>query len=167
MTSLGGLLLISIVTACSKPAAEPPKTPDTDPVVEKYPEKVAERSQLVIGPKIAEACGIQATDTFFDYNSSKVTAQASRVLQAIVDCFITGPLAGRSMRVVGHADPRGDDEYNMALGGRRADGVARYMSELGLSSAKMETSSRGEMDATGTDEASWKNDRKVELFLVD
>ena len=69
------------------------------------------------------------------------------------------------MRLVGHADPRGDEEYNMVLGGRRADNVKAAIAGAGLDSAKMATTSRGEMDATGTDEAGWERDRRVDIML--
>jgi peptidoglycan-associated lipoprotein len=79
---------------------------------------------------------------------------------------MTGPLKGRSMRLVGHADPRGNEEYNMALGGRRADNVASAIASAGMDSARMATSSRGKMDATGTDEAGWAKDRRVDIMLA-
>ena len=69
------------------------------------------------------------------------------------------------MRLVGHADPRGDEEYNMVLGGRRADNVKSAIVQAGLHSSKIATTSRGEMDATGTDEAGWEKDRRVDVML--
>jgi peptidoglycan-associated lipoprotein len=70
------------------------------------------------------------------------------------------------MRLVGHADPRGDEEYNLVLGGRRSDAVKGYMTRAGLQDAQAQTTSRGEMDAEGTDESSWSNDRRVDVVLV-
>jgi peptidoglycan-associated lipoprotein len=87
------------------------------------------------------------------------------VLKKLADCFTTGPLKGRVMRLVGHADPRGDDSYNMALGGQRADNVKRIIVAEGMSAEKTETSSRGEDEATGTDEAGWAKDRRVDVKL--
>ena len=69
------------------------------------------------------------------------------------------------MLVIGHADPRGDEEYNMALGGRRSDAVATTLIERNLRSTQISTSSRGEMDATGTSEGSWAEDRRVDVKL--
>ena len=84
----------------------------------------------------------------------------------MANCFETGPLKGRKMDLVGHCDPRGADDYNMALGGRRADNVQKIIVSLGLSSSNVSTSSRGKMDATGTDEASWAKDRKVDVNVA-
>lgn len=68
------------------------------------------------------------------------------------------------MHLVGHADPRGDDAYNLTLGGSRADSVKKFIVDEGLSSSKVSTSSRGEMDATGTNEATWTSDRRVDIL---
>jgi peptidoglycan-associated lipoprotein len=69
------------------------------------------------------------------------------------------------MKLVGHADPRGEDEYNMVLGGRRADNIRSAIVAAGLDGAKVNSTSRGEMDASGTDEASWAEDRRVDIML--
>jgi len=96
------------------------------------------------------------------------TRDAAAALDALAACFSEGgAAAGEGMRLVGHADPRGTEEYNMALGQRRAGSVAGYLSGKGLGDDKLETSSRGEMDATGTDEATWAEDRKVMIFLAE
>ena len=64
----------------------------------------------------------------------------------------SGPLQGRSLRLVGRADPRGETEYNFALGSARAGSVDTYLIDLGLDSARVSMTSRGKLDATGTDE---------------
>jgi peptidoglycan-associated lipoprotein len=69
------------------------------------------------------------------------------------------------MRLVGHADPRGEDEYNMLLGGRRADNVKAAIVAEGMAGGKIATTSRGELDATGTEETSWSKDRRVDVML--
>jgi outer membrane protein OmpA-like peptidoglycan-associated protein len=51
------------------------------------------------------------------------------------------------------------------LGQARADSVARYVQSKGLSAAQTATTSRGAMDATGTDAAGWARDRRVDLVL--
>jgi peptidoglycan-associated lipoprotein len=70
------------------------------------------------------------------------------------------------MRLVGHADPRGEPEYNMVLGGRRSDNVKSYLVRKGLPDAQAETTSRGEMDAVGTDDTTWAEDRRVDIALA-
>ena len=66
---------------------------------------------------------------------------------------------------MGHADPRGGSDYNVTLGQSRADAVAGYITSKGLDKAKTESTSRGAMDATGTDDPSWARDRRVDVLL--
>jgi peptidoglycan-associated lipoprotein len=141
------------------PAATVPPTP---------PEKagdVPSRSNINISEDIRKACGITDSEAFFAYDSANVRPQDQAILKKLATCFSTGPLKGRQMRLVGHADPRGDEEYNMSLGNRRADNVKNAIVGAGLAAAQVATTSRGEMDATGTDEASWEKDRRVDVML--
>lgn len=88
------------------------------------------------------------------------------VLAQLAKCFVSGPLAGREMRLVGHADPRGASDYNMVLGGSRADTVKSFLTMKGMVADHIATTSRGELEATGADEASWAEDRRVDVLLV-
>ena len=65
--------------------------------------------------------------------------------------------------LTGHCDPRGEQEFNMSLGENRAEAVKVFLIGLGVPAEKIRTSSRGELDATGTDEAGWANDRRVDI----
>jgi len=125
------------------------------------------QANINISDEIRKACGITDTDAHFAFDSANVRAQDRKVLGQLAKCFTTGPLKGRQMRLVGHADPRGEPEYNMVLGGRRADNVKRVIVEEGMNDEKAATTSRGEMDATGTDEETWSRDRRVDIVLGD
>jgi len=70
------------------------------------------------------------------------------------------------MSLVGHADPRGSEDYNLALGGRRADNAKLIIVAESMNASSISTTSRGKMDATGTDEAGWARDRSVDVALV-
>lgn len=145
---------------------EPPNaiTPPPPAPAEKAGD-VPSRSNINISEDIRKACGITDSEAFFAYDSANVRPQDKAILQKLAQCFASGPLKGRQMRLVGHADPRGDEEYNMSLGNRRADNVKNAIVDAGLSGAQIATTSRGEMDATGTDEASWERDRRVDVML--
>ncbi|MCB9718690.1 MAG: OmpA family protein [Myxococcales bacterium] len=127
--------------------------------------KDPDKSTVGIDPELARMCDLPETDFAFD--SAKLGPQAKSALDALVACFDDGPAKGRRMTLVGHADPRGDEEYNLGLGQRRATSVSGYLSKHGLSNDRMETSSRGELDATGTDETGWAHDRRVDIGLAD
>jgi len=142
------------------PAPPPPPPPAGASQVDDNPNK----SNIVISDEIKKACGISDAEAFFAYDSANVREQDKVVLKKLSDCFSTGPLKGRQMNLVGHADPRGDEEYNRVLGQRRADNVKNAISSLGLAASRIATTSRGEDEAKGTDEASWIEDRRVDVL---
>lgn len=164
-----------VLVACGSdpPRAVTPTTPSEPPTAVNPPppapaEKAGDvptRSNINISEDIRKACGISDAEAFFAYDSANVRSQDQAILHKLATCFSTGPLKGKQMRLVGHADPRGDEEYNMSLGNRRADNVKDAIVKAGLASAQVATTSRGEMDATGTDEASWEKDRRVDVML--
>lgn len=119
-----------------------------------------------IEDRIMKACG-DIPEAHFAFDSAKIEANAAVALDKLAHCFVSGPLQGHNMKLIGHADPRGETEYNFALGQRRAGSVEDYLAARGLAKARIATSSRGAQDATGTDEAGWARDRKVDVFLAD
>jgi peptidoglycan-associated lipoprotein len=142
------------------PAAVP--TTPASAAVQKSPE----RGTVQIAAEIRKACAISDQDAYFAFDSSKLEGDDRGVLKRVAVCFESGPLAGRSMRLVGHADPRGTEEYNMVLGGSRADTVKAFLRGDGLPDNRVATTSRGELDARGSDEASWAKDRRVDVILA-
>jgi peptidoglycan-associated lipoprotein len=168
--SFAGLSL----AACGgdKPPAKVPEatpTPSAQPVATNHlptkPPDSPTASAVRISDEIVKACGISEPDAYFAFDSANVRTEDARVLDQVVTCFTTGPLKGKTMKLVGHADPRGGSDYNMTLGQSRADAVKGYMLTHGMDKAKTESTSRGAMDAQGTDEPTWARDRRVDLML--
>jgi peptidoglycan-associated lipoprotein len=120
---------------------------------------------ITVSDEIRRACGLSDQDAYFPYDSSALESQDIAPLTSIARCFSAGPLKGRTMVLVGRADPRGPSDYNLSLGQRRADSVEMYLDRHGVDRTKMDTSSRGAMDATGSDEAGWAKDRRVDVML--
>jgi peptidoglycan-associated lipoprotein len=168
--ALGGTLTLGC--GGDKP---PPKTPDTVGVATaasvsspRLPDKAPDSptaSAVRISDEIVKACGISAPDAYFAFDSDHVRRDDARVLDQVTTCFSTGPLKGRTLKLVGHADPRGGSDYNVTLGQKRADSVDVYILGRGMDKARTESTSRGAMDATGTDEPSWARDRRVDVML--
>lgn len=165
--------LVFLIAACSATPAQPPRTAQAAPVTRApapmptlATQKSPERSLVQISAEIRKACGVSDDEAYFHFDSSRITDDEHSVLKRVAVCFESGPLKGRSMQLVGHADPRGDSEYNMVLGGSRADAVKNFLHRQGLDDTKMATTSRGELDASGTDEATWAKDRRVDLMLA-
>jgi peptidoglycan-associated lipoprotein len=155
-------------TAASKKSeavAEPADKP-TPPSKDSIP-NTPTASGVKIADEIAKACGITDPEAYFAFDSAHVRPEDGKPLDKLADCFEKGPMKGHKMKIVGHADPRGDSDYNVQLGLSRADSVAKYLFQKGLDKGKAATSSRGSMDAKGTDEASWALDRRVDVMLGD
>ncbi|MEO7037559.1 MAG: OmpA family protein [Polyangiaceae bacterium] len=163
-------VLVFFAAACSATQSQPARTAQAPvthaPMPSVAAQKSPERSLVQIDEEIRKACNVSDDDAYFHFDSSRVTENEHGVLKRVAVCFESGPLKGRSMQLVGHADPRGDSEYNIVLGGSRADAVKNFMRQQGLADAKMATSSRGEFDATGTNEATWAKDRRVDMMLA-
>jgi peptidoglycan-associated lipoprotein len=101
----------------------------------------------------------------FAYDSAQVTQEFQNTLVALAECMNTGGLKGKDLLMVGHADPRGEEDYNMALGGRRAESVRTALGALGVAQTRLDVTSRGEVEATGTDEGTWSKDRRVDIKI--
>ena len=172
-TAAAVALSAAALLACG--GAPPPKTADNSPPAptapaptSRLPDKAPDSptaSAVRISDEIVKACGINEPDAYFAFDSANIRPEDSKVLQQVVTCFTGGPLKGRTLKLVGHADPRGDSDYNMTLGQSRADSVAGYMRSKGMDKGKTESTSRGAMDATGADDPSWARDRRVDLML--
>ncbi len=177
---LSTLSATALLLGCASDPTEPPAAPTggTDPVATSTtpagealpaddPNDDPTKSQINISDEIKKACGISDSDAHFAYNSANIRPQDEAVLKKLATCFATGPLKDKLMQLVGHADPRGDEDYNMVLGGRRAENVRAALSARGLGKDRVKTSSRGELDATGTDEASYFEDRRVDVLVAE
>jgi peptidoglycan-associated lipoprotein len=168
-------LAIAIV-GCGSPEKPPTKTADdaapaAKPVASakdtapKLDTKSPTSGSIQIDDKILKACGDIPT-AHFAFDSASIGPEAQGALDAVARCFVSGPLKGsKGMRLVGHADSRGETEYNLALGQKRAGSVAEYLATKGLDKSRVQTLSKGAFEATGTDEEGWARDRKVDVAL--
>ena len=87
------------------------------------------------------------------------------MLDQLATCLTSGPLKGKPVSLIGRADPRGTEEYNLGLSSRRAHSVGEYLGRLGVGEHQLAELPRGALDATGTDEAGWAQDRRVDVQL--
>jgi peptidoglycan-associated lipoprotein len=169
-------LIAVFVMACGSDPAPPPDTagdvaPPPAPTTKNADNDGAGNadsdtsSGVGIDPRILKMCDLP--EARFNFDSASVSGSARALLDAIAKCFTDGPGKGKGLNIVGHADPRGETEYNFALGQQRAGAIAGYLSKAGLSEGRIETSSRGELEATGSDDKGWSRDRRVEILLRD
>jgi peptidoglycan-associated lipoprotein len=102
----------------------------------------------------------------FDFDQAELRPEDRALLDAKVPILQANP--GVMIRVAGHTDERGSDEYNLALGQRRAAAAKRYLVEHGISDSRIETISYGEERpvAQGNDESAWAQNRRDEFEIT-
>jgi peptidoglycan-associated lipoprotein len=167
---VGGLLLVMACGSEPKPAPRAAETPvqqaapPPPPVVPAAKRQVS--SSLVVSEDIRSTCGIAEPKTYFAYKSAALRRQDHTVLRQLAQCITRGPLHQRALQLVGHADPRGGEQYNYQLGQSRANSVKTAMLGMGVAAGQVSTSSRGKLDASGSNEAGWARDRRVEVSLA-
>jgi peptidoglycan-associated lipoprotein len=105
-------------------------------------------------------------DAFFGYDESALSSDAQAALSASAAWLKQH--TEYNILVEGHCDERGTEQYNLALGDRRANIVKQYLQTLGVDASRMRTVSYGEerpFDA-GHDESSWAKNRRAHLVIV-
>jgi len=131
-----------------------------------------EAAQKEAGEK-AETAGEEQVDydevfptVYFDFDKSDIKeefrAGLNRAAQEMNDN------SGLSVTITGYCDPRGTDEYNMALGERRANSVKDYLVNHGVAASRIETVSKGEsalLDPDCQSESCWWKERRVEFAV--
>ena len=103
---------------------------------------------------------------YFDYDSFQIREDAKPLLKGNAQT-IKGKTNWPTVVIEGYCDERGSDEYNLALGERRAQQVKRYLVDLGVSAAHLDTVSFGEANPAvqGHDESAWRYNRRTEFAL--
>jgi peptidoglycan-associated lipoprotein len=162
------LLTFSLASGCSH-EAPPPVVGTPSTVSPASPGKT--NSSIYLSDQLRKQCGIttiasQTEAPKFAFDQSAITQEDRDVLAQVAQCLTTGPLKGKTAKLVGRADPRGTVAYNMALGERRANAVMSYLEGLGVPASELRDTSRGALDATGDDSAAWKLDRRVDIDIL-
>ncbi|MCB1100795.1 MAG: OmpA family protein [Kiritimatiellae bacterium] len=118
-----------------------------------------------MNPDGMAAAASQFETLYFDYDSSIVSPSERGKLDAIVEFLRANPQS--SLVVEGHCDERGSNEYNLALGERRAQSVRAYLLGMGVEPGRVTTKSYGEENpaALGHDEGAWRLNRRAQFSL--
>ena len=119
---------------------------------------------VFVDPTLLAACGIKPPKVFFETDSAKVHEVGDNKLDYLAECLNRKPLNDDLIEIVGHADPRGAEDYNRELGLDRANAVAARLSAYGVASKRIDTYSMGESKATD-DPEQWRTDRRVVVRL--
>ncbi|NTV97610.1 MAG: peptidoglycan-associated lipoprotein Pal [Chlorobiaceae bacterium] len=144
-TLLKGLIIPSMLflgaCCCEKEVAPPPPPPPPPPPV--------------VNP---------LGDIFYDFDKSDLRTDALTQLKINADWMASN--SSRNVIIEGHCDERGTNEYNLALGERRANSARDQMVNLGVTPTRLKTVSYGEEKpfATGHDEESWAQNRRAHFL---
>lgn len=103
---------------------------------------------------------------YFEFDSSKITGEQVQRIETNADFIKKNPAL--KIRIEGNCDPRGTQEYNLALGERRAQNAKSYLVNLGVNADQLTTVSFGEEKLLlfGHDEISWAQNRRDDFVVV-
>ena len=172
------LLLAVFVAACAKKIPPPPPPPPDPPPAPAAPPPPPPPAPAPKPPPPAPPAPLTEDELFarktldqlnaemplgdvlFDYDAATIRDDQRGILQKNAD-YLRRWLTTR-VSVEGHADSRGTNEYNLALGQRRANAVRDYLVSLGVSGDRMVTVSKGEEAPQCTEETEgcWARNRR-------
>lgn len=103
---------------------------------------------------------------YFEYDRSRIRSEERAKLAAVAEVLKGAP--DNKLLIEGHCDERGTEEYNRALGERRALAAREYLNSLGIKGERVRTVSYGEdrPSVDGHDESAWSKNRRAEFILL-
>jgi peptidoglycan-associated lipoprotein len=180
---------MALVVACGKkPQTEPTPQPNADSLAaaeraradslaadsarraQEEAERIARQraadSAAAVAATTAEVRNMLASMIHFDFDKSNIRPGDAQTLDQKVAILTANP--DLRIRISGHCDERGSDEYNLALGNRRATSAKQYLVSHGIDASRIETVSYGEERpiAMGHDEDSWSQNRRDEFEIL-
>jgi len=167
------LLCLLLAAGCAKKPAPTPVEPAPSETVMPA-ETVSGVAETGMSESAVSESTMQQTEAVmaelqrvhFDFDQFTLSAEARDILTA--NAAYLQANSGVRVRIEGHCDERGSDEYNLALGERRAQAAKDYLESLGVAADRLETISYGEelpLDA-GHDEAAWAKNRRAEFKAI-
>jgi peptidoglycan-associated lipoprotein len=136
---------------------------------EKEPEKETPKKVEVKQAEVDVDLGMRTFEgekIYFDYDKSELKPEARFVLKRKAEWLRNNPEF--SARIEGHCDERGTNEYNLALGERRANAAWRFLNALGISGSRLTTISYGEERPADPEhnQDAWSKNRRDEFRLL-
>lgn len=143
------------VAACSKPAAP-------SPALDSNPGAAGQNdlSKLPPAERLDKAIEIGFETVYFEFDSYVLTDEARAHLKQLADAMKVNP--GVRIQIEGHSDERGSNEYNLALGQKRAQAIKEFLVNEGISNDALTTASAGEEKPaeSGSNESAWAKNRR-------
>lgn len=150
----------------SATAAEAAKRAAADAAAKAAADRAAAEAAARTAAAVAAARAEFAMPVYFDYDMSNIRDDQRATLEAKLPIFAANP--DMRIRIAGHTDNRGSDEYNLALGQRRAAEVKRYLVTRGIAEHRIDVVSFGEeRPAVAQDnEDAWGRNRRGEFEIT-
>ena len=193
---LTGIAVVLVAAACGGGPPPPPPGPDLDSLarveaaeqlrldsiaavqavtdsLERVRQRIAadetrarEDSIATVRRATERVTAVLAERINFDYDRSNIRTDDAAALDQKLAILQTNP--SLRIRITGHCDERGSDEYNLALGNRRALAAKRYLTDRGIAEDRILTSSMGEESPTamGANEDAWAQNRRDEFAIA-
>jgi peptidoglycan-associated lipoprotein len=174
--ALAIILVFSFAVSCKKkPKEVPPPPPQVkeQPKVEKVEPPVVKEPVLseeeIYLQKSLEQINKEKPlgNIYFDYDKALVREDAKPVLETNASWL--NKFRTIKILIEGHCDERGTEEYNLALGEKRAKAAMDYLTTLGISSGRMKILSYGKSQPAdpGHDEAAWQKNRRDQFTVIE
>ena len=143
-----------------------PSTPAPAPPAETCDAACREARDAAARNAVATATAALTATIYFNYDASDITDDSRVKLDAKVPVMSQNGTV--RIRIAGHTDSRGSDEYNLALGQRRAAAAKRYLTDRGIDGSRIEIVSFGEERPTCTqeDESCFSRNRRDEFEIT-
>ncbi len=149
---------LMVTVSCQKKVVD--ATPE--PVVEEKQE-VEETKEEVVVYKVPDM--VMQEDIYFEFDKSTLTPMAQDNLLRKAEWLRENP--NSMITIEGHCDERGTNEYNLALGDRRAESTKAFLTDLGIDPSRLTTISYGEerpVDPRSNEEA-WAKNRRAHFVI--
>jgi peptidoglycan-associated lipoprotein len=159
------LAALMLLPACAKkdttpveevePVEEAPPPPPPPPLEEEEVEEI----------EVEELEPIVLEDVFFEFDKYNIKDEYKRILEANAELLLSRPEAG--LMIEGHCDERGTNEYNLALGEKRAKAVMDFYIAFGVGADRLSMISYGEERPfdKGHTEAAWAKNRRAHMVI--
>jgi peptidoglycan-associated lipoprotein len=157
------LICALVISGCAKPQATDKPSPDMASTPQTTP---VEQPATDIQPVKPADIQVILDQVYFAYDQSTLSDIARNTLTTNAALLQTSPEL--KVRIEGHCDNRGSDEYNLALGERRAQSVQAFLVSLGVAPERLVTISYGEempIDTANT-EMAWTKNRRAEFKML-
>ena len=155
-------VLFALVTGC---ASTPDATDSASDAVDSEFDDAANQAPVPdsnVGDSNVSNRSFNIAPVYFDLDKSEIRSKFGSILSAAATGLKD---SGATVVIEGHCDERGSDDYNLALGERRAGAVRKYLYNLGVPMGRMTIVSYGEAKpaVSGTGETVWQLNRRAEF----